>query len=502
MDHPIAFPTYEEHIRDLFTGQDIGCMATVLDLATYEGVMDKASRILSRVKQGTMPPPDENRRWSAEKVQTFENWIDNGYQRVPAYLVERSPDARLRKDIHALKTDELKLLKQAFAGLRRRDADPNDRFSLFNLAGIHWYPGPRHYIHCRHHDHEYNPWHRAYLIVFENALRSIEGCENVTLPYWDIVGEELPTWMFEEPFYPYLYPHDLMDYTGETVSRKTDDPIHRYSAKKIHSNVFDRLSPIPDSITHALSTLTWEKFNGWSGNVSLHDAIIEAHDNGHGDCGLTLSNPATAAFDPLFWFFHCNWDRLWWQWQTSREAVSLDQFKSKLEQSADWLDDQPANILKPFDVTSANMIDLSDWNIDYAPPKSPAALVVDDLALASGRVSSTKSFSIVAPDTLSLRVKDLNRLTIRGSFRIDLLVNGTRIRSTRIFQPDEVSECETCLKQGIFSKDFRVRAEEIPKGAEISLEIWRFLDDGTTEQVDLETVGNPSVNIRYLLEQV
>lgn len=28
-------------------------------------------------------------------------------------------------------------------------------------------------------------WHRAYLVRLEDALRSIEGCGEVTLPFWD-----------------------------------------------------------------------------------------------------------------------------------------------------------------------------------------------------------------------------------------------------------------------------------------------------------------------------
>jgi tyrosinase len=28
-------------------------------------------------------------------------------------------------------------------------------------------------------------WHRAYLLRLENALRSIPGCQDVTLPFWD-----------------------------------------------------------------------------------------------------------------------------------------------------------------------------------------------------------------------------------------------------------------------------------------------------------------------------
>lgn len=501
MEHPIQFPTYEEHIHSLFTSDDVGCMIWKLNLESYEGVVEKANEILSRVKAGTMPPPEEDRRWSAEKVQTFENWIDNGFQRVRAYLVNRPNKSVVRKDLLDLSTQEISLLKKAFQGLRDRDSDVSDKFSLFNLAGVHWYPGPRKYIHCRHHDNEYNTWHRAYLIVFENALRSIEDCENVTLPYWDILGDKLPKWVYEEPFYPYPYAHDLLNYDGTANFKSKDDPIERFSADRIRNNIFDRLSPVSSSINKALSAPTWEKFNGWSGNISTHDAIIEAHDNGHGDCGATIGNPATAAFDPLFWFFHCNWDRLWWEWQKQHNAISLDIFKTKLEEDDGWLDDRSSNILKPFNVHSHHMINLNDWDIEYESPISEEIFTHEPFILASGSVLTDKSFKIASLDTVSIRIKNINRLKIPGSFKIDLLVNKEIIRSTSVFQPVEVNECGNCQKRGIFSKDFLVQRHEIPDGADIEVEIKRLLDDGGIENVPLSSVGNPSLNIRLLLDQ-
>ena len=61
--------------------------------------------------------------------------------------------------------------------------DPSDPNSYFVQAGHHWLPAP---LYCLHHVPGYNPWHRAYMLSFENALRSVPECGDVTLPYWDI----------------------------------------------------------------------------------------------------------------------------------------------------------------------------------------------------------------------------------------------------------------------------------------------------------------------------
>lgn len=38
---------------------------------------------------------------------------------------------------------------------------------------------------CNHGNVLFPTWHRAYILRFEDALRSVPGCEEVTLPFWD-----------------------------------------------------------------------------------------------------------------------------------------------------------------------------------------------------------------------------------------------------------------------------------------------------------------------------
>ena len=64
-------------IRPLFTDQDVDHMSMMFDLSSYDDVKKNASDILSSVKAGRMPP---GRRWSPDKVQKFQDWINGGYQ--------------------------------------------------------------------------------------------------------------------------------------------------------------------------------------------------------------------------------------------------------------------------------------------------------------------------------------------------------------------------------------------------------------------------------------
>lgn len=501
MEHPIKRPTYDEHIMHMFTPADAGCMSWALDLTSYGGVKADASKIAEWIASGRMPPPDTGRKWSAEKLQTFRNWSSNtGFAERKMIRLQKPTGSRIRKNIQEIEngSEELTLLKKAFTGLMARDVDKDDPTSFFNLAGLHWLPGPKTYTYCRHHDDAYNPWHRAYLIAFEDALRSVEGCENVTLPYWDILGDELPGWVYELPFHKYPLPYKFTNLDG-TETYDTSYETERNSAATIVSNVAGNSNNIAVKIGEALSAKKWNDYNGWSEWPQQHEGIIRAHDNGHGECGATIANQDIAAFDPLFWFFHCNWDRLWWKWQTAHKTMTVPSLKAVVTSDTHWLEEVPESLLAPFDVNSAEMVDLSMWRIDYEhPPESP--VVFDELIMASkGKIMAENEFRIATTERFSVRVKDINRLDIPGSFDIVLYSGKKVIDQTHIFQPSTPRDCENCSKHGVFSADFIVNKEDLSPDGTIRVAIETRNRAGNKEEFPLFKAGNPTVNIRLLL---
>ena len=70
--------TWDDDIKDFFTQLDVGCMRARgmgLDLSNYESVKASKKPILDRVKDGRMPKGGP--RWPPEKVQLFEDWIND-----------------------------------------------------------------------------------------------------------------------------------------------------------------------------------------------------------------------------------------------------------------------------------------------------------------------------------------------------------------------------------------------------------------------------------------
>lgn len=97
----------------------------------------------------------------------------------------------LQEDYDAGNRGPLETLMRAWKGIKELPAD--DPRSFFMLGGYHgepfrgpgetdpsWWGG-----YCQHGTVLFPTWHRAYLYQLEKALQSIEGCEDVTLPFWD-----------------------------------------------------------------------------------------------------------------------------------------------------------------------------------------------------------------------------------------------------------------------------------------------------------------------------
>jgi tyrosinase len=176
---------------------------------------------------------------------------------------------RVRKSLRELEynykhgdTAPLNNLIRAFRAIQKRepnyDLPPEEDLSFFRIAGFHGEPfeGPGRYDsawwggYCHHSDVLFPAWHRAYLLHLENALRSVPGCEDVTLPFWDetwdvlneTTGTPIPT-ILTTPEFPLpgdddthnpLYSYRLAKALAENV---TGNNPHRYSKHKGYETV-------------------------------------------------------------------------------------------------------------------------------------------------------------------------------------------------------------------------------------------------------------------------
>ncbi len=485
-DPIVPNPTWMGYVRGIFTDAEKTCMKSVanIDLATYDGVRTHATDIYLQTSSGNMPyggPP-----WSANRVKNFLTWVLNKFpmgtaqpQATALLAAAPTPNVRLRKNVDSLQPDEVALLAKAFTGVMARDpANPN---SYYQLAGIHGLP----YAFCMHHVQAYNPWHRYYVTLFENALRTVEGCESVTLPYWDITSITVPKLLSQAPFNAYTVPSGAPDFPPDfytlpyTTQRSSDADIEQELQK----------FKVTAKIQTALSAT---RFGSYDANPSpgFQQPIIYAHDDGHNSVGPTMQDQNVAAFDPIFWFFHCNWERLFLSWQTLVGGTTLPSFKSTLDGDLVWLD-LP---LDPWRATSADVVAEPDIAYDQL------ATGVEALQDKRGSVEAIRSFTIAPSSRVSVRVKDINRMNIPGSFIVKLLADGEEVARQSFFQPRTPKTCATCSQVPLVPIDFQVDLSQVQgRKLSVAIEVPQLKELGTT--FPLKQAGNPTINARLLLEE-
>ena len=194
---------------------------------------------------------------------------------------------RIRKNINKLSDGELANYKSAIAQIKA--LPDNDTRSFVHWARIHGNGS------CRHGTQLFLTWHRAYLIEFENVLRQF--VPSVTIPYWDWVNDrEIPDAFIGDGTNPLF---DAKRFPGTLGFMPT-------------KGEWDDVQDAP----------TWAIYGG--GQFLSGDNERKTHNPMHvwtGGTGGDMTLPPTAAFDPIFWSFHCGVDRQWDLWQRKNPGI-------------------------------------------------------------------------------------------------------------------------------------------------------------------------------------
>jgi len=172
---------------------------------------------------------------------------------------------------------------------------------------------------CQHQSWYFLPWHRTYITAFEamvaEAVESLGGPADWALPYWDY-SEDLsinPEARRMPPaFRDRTLPNGDQNFLWSRRFQVTGGDFG-LSDFDVDLGALDEaeFTPAfgPGAGFGGLPT-AFNAFGGTSGALEMtpHNAI-------HNRIGGFMRNPATAAFDPIFWLHHCNIDRLWEEWR-------------------------------------------------------------------------------------------------------------------------------------------------------------------------------------------
>ena len=255
----------------------------------------------------------------------------------------------LRKNVANLNATELANLRDAYGKAQQL----TDNRGYAYQAGIHGYPQ----WFCWHHGRVrsgtnprpvelFLPWHRAYLLIFEHAMRDRNPAAAV--PWWDWTSLQSRTTGVPGAFTTQAVGGKANPLFRAQIPAPFNRPTRRFPGSPA-------LLPTPAQITNLLGLPSFIDFSrqledihdnihGWTGGT----AIVGGQQIG-GDMGTLV----TAAYDPIFWSHHCMIDRVWYLWQ--------------LRNGANTIPTEYLNLaLAPFPLRVRDVLDINALGYEYA----------------------------------------------------------------------------------------------------------------------------------------
>ncbi|MBV9210527.1 MAG: tyrosinase family protein [Acidobacteria bacterium] len=257
----------------------------------------------------------------------------------------------LRKNVDSLTAQELQTMRTAYKNAQQ--IMDNRGYNYF--AGLHGIPN----WYCWHHEHNQHttvnanlflPWHRAYLLYFERAIRD-QAPPNTKfgLPWWDWTSPRSHTNGVPTAFSTAvvnLQPNPL--YRARIVAPTANPPINRMT-RRFPGNPAQL--PTPASINAILNLTQFNDFTNQLENV--HDFIHGWTGGNNGQVGGDMGSVGTAAWDPVFWSHHCNIDRLWYLWQLKHGVNNISPSLLPM-------------VLTPFHLTVKDVLSINALGYEYA----------------------------------------------------------------------------------------------------------------------------------------
>ncbi len=193
-------------------------------------------------------------------------------------------------------------------------------------------------MYCTHNSPLFLAWHRAYLYFFELALR--DQVAGAGLAWWDWTADQAVPPAYDAPEVDNA-PNPLFSSPIQPSGREPGGTDHT-----VRQPGPDEGGALPTA-DQVQSLLALGDF------IDFQTQLEDLHNGVHVWVGGTMSDIATAAYDPLFWAHHTMIDRLWRVWQLGHPNAA-----------------PPASLLPialpPFRMTVQQTLDASSLGYDYA----------------------------------------------------------------------------------------------------------------------------------------
>ena len=234
-----------------------------------------------------------------------------------------------------------------------------------------------HQNNCPHGNWYFLPWHRKYVLDFEQICRDLSGDPNFALPYWNWTQ----TRSIPGPFWRgtlldttrVVGPNDTIP--AQFVSQSVIDNILRQTDFELFA------STRPDGQNN--TDPRWQRAGGAKAQLER-----TPHDQVHvwiGGNMRTFMSP----LDPIFWLHHCNIDRLWAEWNAPPRS-------NPNTSSGLWRN----FTLRPFNTLVGNLQSVTQLGYTYDTLAQTQLATVSPLPPLLER--ATNRFELMEPRTASL----------------------------------------------------------------------------------------------------
>jgi tyrosinase len=262
-----------------------------------------------------------------------------------------------RQNIEQLTDDELAQLRAGYAAMQAL----SDNRGFNSIAGYHKVPLNLCYHHEPGGELMFLPWHRGYMLTFEQYLRDQNAA--LTLPYWDWTSPASQSSGVPKAFSDATQADGganplLRSYINVPTATP---PVTRWTVR-FPTSVTDPNLRLPTSaeVQQLLAEPDYATFA--QGLQGIHDTVHGWTGGQQGDTPGDMALVDFAAFDPIFYSHHCMIDRIWARWQ---EINGVNNITPSLLQRP----------LRGFDnLTVSSVLDISQLGYSYASDE----IVVND----------------------------------------------------------------------------------------------------------------------------
>ena len=219
----------------------------------------------------------------------------------------------VRQNVYSLSAPQLQTLAKGVAAMKKKNAtDPTSWAYQAAMHGTDTTPAKALWNTCQHGSYYFLSWHRMYLYYFERILRKASGDPNFALPYWSYAQAA-------QRALPPTFRSPAAASNPLWVAQRSSE---MNGGAHLPASAVSTTAAM-NTVAFASSTGSGAGFGGQKEPGAVHfgspHGRLEStpHDVVHvvvgGDTGW-MSDPNTAAQDPIFWLHHANIDRLWKQW--------------------------------------------------------------------------------------------------------------------------------------------------------------------------------------------